>query len=150
MRRRVHLIIALLFCCSFALVACDESQVQKVKRASARIDRVVGSAIELLPAFQQEGLFDEGEQAKIAEGLNAVKVAIREFNVRAQSYKTFDATAKADLAKAFIDVTGALATLNEQGVLHIKNPKVKGRVQIALAATSLAAQEIADALDQEQ
>ncbi|HKQ06621.1 MAG TPA: hypothetical protein VJ464_15920 [Blastocatellia bacterium] len=148
-KRSVAAIAASLLCAALVSSACDANQVQKVKNASARIERATGAVIQLLPAFRDEGLFDTGEEAKIAEGLNGVKLALSQFNQRAASYKTFDATAKVDLSKALADVTAALAVLNEQGVLHIKNPKVKGRVQMAFVAANLAAQEIADALNQE-
>ena len=146
MKRYRLIAMTLAVALSFSLVACDVSQVQKVKTATATIERLVTSASALLPAFEDEGLFDAGEREKIQSALGDVTAALHEFNQRAASYKTFDVKAKADLARAFVDVTNALSKLNDQGVLHVKNPKVKARLQVALVAANLAAQEIAAAL----
>jgi hypothetical protein len=139
-------VIGVLLCVSITTTACTENQVKIVKQSMIRIARVTDTAISLVPDFQASGDLDESEAAQVMTGLNDLKSAVDEFNRRAASYSTFDATAKADLAKAFGDVTAALANLNEKGVLHVKNPKVKGRLQMGLAAANLAAQEVADAL----
>lgn len=133
-----------------ALSGCDENQLQKAKNSGQRIARVTNALIDLVPSFQQEGSITTEEADSITKGLTDFKAIVNQFNARVATYKTFDPAVKADLATAFADVTSALAALNNEGVLRIKNPTVKGRVQMSLTLANLAAQEVTAALQDQE
>lgn len=143
------LLAALISALITALVttACDPNQLKRAKAAGHTIERVTDAVTGLIPTFEQSGELSH-EDAQVGLKLLAdFKVSIHEFNQRADGYTTFDAKSKADLVKLFGDVSAGLAVLNEQGVTRIKNPKLKGRIQIFLTAAQLAASEISAALE---
>lgn len=127
--------------------SCSADQLKRAKIAGLAIERTADSVLLLIPTFQQSGDLSPEDAAIGVKLLTDFKTTVHQFNARAATYTTFDAHTKADLLKLFQDVTAGLAVLNEQGVLRIKNPKLKGRIQIYLAAAQIAAGTIADALE---
>jgi hypothetical protein len=144
-RPALLLVVGFLLFCS----ACNPSEIKKAKAASQTIARLVDTAIELTPTLQEQGAITESDARAVNIALRDLKIAIDEFNRRAAGYTKFDLKAKADLARAFSDVTAALATLNAEGVLHIKDPTLRGRIQIGLTTVNLAAQQIEALLNDE-
>lgn len=127
--------------------ACNADQLKKAKVAGLTIERTDDAVMALIPTFENSGEISHDDAAIAVRLLTDFKITIHQFNQTAATYTTFDEKARSDLLKLFQDVTAGLAVLNEQGVLRIKNPKLKGRVQVYLTAAQLAAGIIADALE---
>jgi hypothetical protein len=146
-QRLTFLLIAPLLVLSLLTSGCDPNKLKQARIAGQTIERTTDAVVSLIPTFEQSGeLSPEDAQAGL-KLLTDFKSTIHQFNVRAASYTTFDAKSKADLLKLFQDVTAGLAVLNEQGVTRIKNPKLKGRIQISLAIAQVAAAAIAGVLE---
>ena len=145
--RRLTLLIAPLLVFLLLTIGCDPNKLKQARIAGQTIEHTTDAVVSLIPTFEQSGeLSPEDAQAGL-KLLTDFKTTIHQFNVRAASYTTFDAKSKADLLKLFQDVTAGLAVLNEQGVTRIKNPKLKGRIQISLAIAQTAAAAIAGVLE---
>jgi hypothetical protein len=130
------------------VTGCDPNKLKQAKTAGLAIERTADTVLLLIPTFQQGGEISPEDAAIGIKLVTDFKTTVHQFNARAATYTTFDEHARADLLKLFQDITAGLAVLNDQGVLRIKNPKLKGRVQIYLAAAQLSAGIIADALEQ--
>jgi|SRR6185503_4319434 len=112
--------------------------IRTVKIAGIAVEAAVDEGVRF-EAELGEGELDPVFRQKLHDMLDKAKVGIGAFNVRAQKYTTFDATAKGDVVKLAKDIVGFLEQVNEAGLLGIKNPAKQQQARRILAGAKLLA-----------
>ena len=141
-RLKLAIIVPLILVLTSGQTACTQNQLELVKVAGRTIERLIDTGINLVPTFVANGDLDEADTKIVLEILGGLKNSTHEFNQQMAGFTSFNPKSKADLATAFRAVASGLAMLNSEGVTRIKNPTLRGRVQIGLTAINLAASEI--------
>lgn len=95
-------------------------------------------AIPFEAALAEQGTIDPAVEPGIRQELLNAQVAVKEFNVRAASYTTFDSTSDADIKKLRDDTLAFIERMTTNGVAHIKNPKSQLIAQTILSGVRIA------------
>ena len=130
-----------------SLAACDESQIRKAATASDRMATLIVVGIDVKRDLRTAALIDADEDRAISQGLLSANKAVQRFNERARTYQTLTPTARSELTKLFADVTGALKTLNDDGIFRIRNPDAQKKLAAVLASLNEAAGFISQVLN---
>src|SRR6266498_455358 len=98
-----------------------------ILRAAKTFGLVLSDAInEAIPfenALAQNGTIDKEIEPGLRQALSEAKKAVDDFNTRAARYEHFDAASEADINKFRDDAIAFIDRMNNEGVLHIKNPR---------------------------
>lgn len=126
-----------ILCCVLAIAltagACTDEQRKKIAQASDDIARGLHTALALDEALIKQQLVSKDDALAITTLLLDVNRAAKEFNDKARAFGSIDATEKAELLRMASDMTASVATLNQQGVLRIKNQQSQIQFLAAIA-----------------
>lgn len=120
-------------------VACSDDALTRADKTANEMIQSLVAAVKVKRELVKGGLLTDQEGKDLTKLLVDVRNAVWQFYDKAGTYKAIDSTAKQDLSKLFVDVTDSLQKLNEQGVLHIKNPDAKKKFQDIFTALNAAA-----------
>ncbi|MBI3654102.1 MAG: hypothetical protein HY231_23980 [Acidobacteria bacterium] len=146
MKRKHYLPVLLSVCLlatSLSFTACSDSDLKKAAQASDDMARGISVALDLDAALIEQKLLSSGEALTVTSALLDLNRLVRQFNDTAQTYKSFDISARTALGKILADITTTLDKLNNQGVLKIKNPDAQLKFRSALAVMSSAVNVLA-------
>jgi hypothetical protein len=145
-RKAISITLALILLCGAActgkVATRPKLTADDVLRSAKTFGLALGDAInEAIPfeaVLAQNGTIDAAVEPKIRQGLAEAKAAVDAFNARAATYQHFDATADADIKKLRDDTVAFVDRLNNEGILHIKNPKSQLIATAIIAAVKIA------------
>ena len=132
--RRNKLAIALVVLLAFTMVACDDSDHKKVAKATDTIASSLGTAQSVNKILYEEGKITASEARGIANLLLDSNTAVESFIAKAKSLKELDKDNKALMAQWVAELAAELRRLNEEGILHIKNPEARSRLSVIFAS----------------
>lgn len=145
------IVVSLVLVCSLLFAGCKkpvntdptspppvEQAIRTIKLSGIALEAAVDEGI-AFEAGLAEGELDPVFRQKLRDRLAKAKTGISKFNKRAEKYTTFDAAAKADVAKLARDIVSFLEEINEAGLLGIKNPEKQARARRILAGAKLLA-----------
>jgi hypothetical protein len=138
MKNSNRLKIALIYLVIAASIACKDDSIRKAARASDDMASTISLAIDVKRqlAMSTPPLIDHDEEVRLTLGLQKVNAAVKAFNTEVKRLSKLDPASKGNLVALFASVTQSINELNGQGVLGIKNPDAKAKVQAVLAAFS--------------
>ena len=121
-------------------IACKDDQIRKAARASDDMAVTIGLAIDAKRALATSTppLITHGEEIQLTLGLQKVNAAVRAFHNEVARLSKVDPASKGQLVALFADITKSISDLNNQGVLGIKNPDSKLKLQTILATLNTA------------
>ncbi len=131
----------------FSTTGCDSKKFDQAKRAATTIQKTLPVAKKLVDQLQAELVLESTEADKLRNGISEVERIFDEFNDRAKGYQDWSPQSRQDMLKLVKDVSQSLDTLNQEGVLHIKNPDAKLRVGRVLRTISIFADVLQIALE---
>lgn len=124
----------------FFVTGCDDSQYRKAVRATAGVSSGLKALQEANEIAFRAGEIDQDDARNIslsvADAAQANQAIVKEL----RSIKKLDAQSKAQVVAHVKELAASLQALNEAGVLHIKNPQTKAKVDAALAGVQAALQ----------
>ena len=131
---RNKLALALVVLLVLTGIACDDSDHKRVAKATDTISSSLGAAQGLNRILYEEGKLTAAEARGIANLLLDSNTAVESFIAKAKSLKELDKDNKALMAQWIAELAAELRRLNEEGVLHIKNPEARSRLSVIFAS----------------
>ncbi len=132
-------IFLLLF--AFSGTACDKDKFQKARQTVKTIERLLPVATDIVNQLRDEELLEQKDADAITSTIEEAQRAISEFNYLADQHQTLSPENKKELIQKALDLvknlSASLEKLNDDGVLHIKNPKRKAEVGRILRTISI-------------
>jgi hypothetical protein len=128
--------------CLMLTVACSESDYHKAANASAKIASGLAAIEQINENSYHAGLLSKEESVAIAGYTIEATRANDVFVGRIKSLGSIDTSNRALVVGWFGDVAASIQLLNEQGVLHVKNPDTKAKLAIAVTAVQASVQII--------
>jgi hypothetical protein len=141
--RRLKGLIAVLVIAT-VMAACEEGTRKKVAQANNDVARGISVLLVLDSELIDTGALSKDDAIALTSAILDLNKAFEEFNTQAQSYKTFDTNAKTNLLLTLNTISASVSRLNDQGVLHIKNPdsQVRFRAAIAVVQSGIAVLQV--------
>lgn len=126
---------AILLLISFSLVqlGCTDSDYRKATRAAAGIATGLGALQDANESLFTAQLLQKGEARAIAQGVQDAARVNGEFIKKLRTLKTIDASNKQLIGVWFSEVLTSIETLNDQGVLRVKNADAKAELAVIFA-----------------
>lgn len=113
-----------------------------ILNASKKFGKVLAisldKGIKLEATLAANGTIDKTVEPRIREGLLQAQTAVASFNERAATWTHFDASSRADIEKLLQDTLAFISDLNDNGILHIKNPNSQMTASMILLGASAA------------
>ena len=144
-KRKLTLILAL----TLLLTACPSEKSSKYREATKASDRIatsIGGLIDLKRSLAAQGLITPQEELQLTNLLLDANRAGRVFNDTAKSFKSDTPENRRALLALFTDLSASIGRLNDQGVLHIKNPQARTLTSNVVASVNASLQIINAAL----
>lgn len=128
---------------ALAGAGCDDSQFRKAARASDGIASGVAAMTDVGKNLHGAGLLTSEEALGVARLLQEANLANEQFQAKARTLEQVDPKNKKMLTLWFGEVSAALAKLNQEGVLHVKNEDARARLAVAFASIQASAEILA-------
>lgn len=132
-----------IFVLAFAMTGCESSEIRKASDASAKVASGLHLMQQEVIAVHDAGLLSAAESVEVSKLIIQATHANDQFVGRVKALKRLDTSSRPQVATYFAEVAESLELLNAQGVLHIKNPDARRRVQVAFQAVSTSARVVA-------
>lgn len=131
-RKRLALTLVVLF--TLTLVACEDSDFKKAAKATDTITASLGTAHNVNKILYEEGKLTASEARSISVLLWDANTAVESFIAKAGTLEELDQGNKVLMAQWFAELAAELRKLNDEGVLHIKNPEARARLSVIFAS----------------
>jgi hypothetical protein len=137
--RKVKTGIASFLLVSCALMtACSDNQVKQCADAAAKVSTTLGAFEETVEQVQTQGLISQDEAISVVTLIGEATKVNDEFVTQVRAAKKLNDPTLATLSTAFEGVTKSVDRLEQEGVLHIKNPDARTKLSIGLQSVRLA------------
>lgn len=138
MRRLRSPILAFVLIASVIATACTDADRKKLAQASDDFARGLQTALALDDSLIKANLISKDDAIVVTGAILDVNHIAQQFNENAKTYGKSGGSTKADLLKLASGLSASLATLNQQGTLHIKNANSKTQFLAAMAVMNTA------------
>lgn len=145
--------LALLSCFAFPLAlltGCDDDDYRKAVRSAAAIATSLKEVQAVNEQAYAASFIDRDEAIAIARGVKDASLANDHFVSSLRKYSALNRQSKAELVRMVADVARSLRTLNEHGVLRIKNPSVRLKFVSAISGAITALDVLAAIIGQHE
>ena len=123
---------------SIGLVACEDGQFKKAARISSSVSQSIGMMQSINAEFYDAGMLTKQETLSFARALDQANTAVESFNEKASTLKALNPKNKAMLVVWLEELVLEMEELNQKGILHIKNEKLKARLTIVFSSIQAA------------
>lgn len=137
MQRKALCLVAIVLL-SIGLVACEDGQFKKAARISSAVSQSIGTMQSINAEFYDAGMLTKQETISFAVALNQANTAVESFNEKARTLKALDPKNKTMLVGWLDELVLEMEELNQKGILHIKNEKMKARLSIVFSSIQAA------------
>lgn len=138
-----RIVIALIVCLvCLPLLACSEAQIARAQKVGRVCATAHSEANRLIPQLIEQGNLSIEEGERLQQGLDDLGKVVAEYNTFVTTLTPKDKTALVRVATLAGQLADSLERLHKEGVLKIKNPRTRARIDKIL----LAAQTITGAL----
>jgi hypothetical protein len=126
MNFRTHKLAAVALVMSISVLlsgwACSESSLHKASRAAKQVADDLHAFEAQIEQQYAAGNLDKAEAVNLAQLCSQATLADDVFVQKVQSLPKLDSSSAPQVAAWFAELTTSIGTLEQQGVLHIKNP----------------------------
>jgi hypothetical protein len=136
-----------LIACSLPFVAgCNDSDIKKAAKAANDIAAALGGLETVSEQLYASKLISGDETIAVSNYIKSATLADDQFVAQVRALKKIDPNSKAQIVTLFASLAQSLDVLNQQGVLGVKNPDAKARLQVAFQTAQAAVDVISQML----
>lgn len=125
-------ILAALLVAAFFVTGCDDSAYRKAVRASAGISEGLKKLQDANEASLKAGAIDQDDAKTIALATADAVRANQAIRAELRVAEKLDLQSRAQIVAEVANIAASLKQLNDEGVLHVKNPAAKAKLQTIL------------------
>lgn len=116
------------------MVGCTDSDITKASKAAAGISSGLQQAEKTVEQLFASGELDKQDVQTVLPYIAQASYANDQFVAGVRRCKSAGTATKNCIAAAFSGLSQAVATLDSQGVTHIKNPQSRAKVEVTVSA----------------